>query len=128
MLEGREFAEDADERLVGQLEVARHICLAIRGSQGHAVSSSFERVVCVRARACVRVRVRACGTECVEVGAEAEQREGLVGQVDALGQRHRPQRAPTGGIGQEKAQLFVAQAFASAQVQLFGLCRLYPTI
>jgi hypothetical protein len=30
MLEGREFAEDADERLVGQLEVARHICFAIR--------------------------------------------------------------------------------------------------
>ena len=67
--------------------------------------------------ACVRVR-----TECVEVGAEAEQRQGLVGQVDALGQQHRPQRAPTGGIGQEKAQLFVAQAFASTQVQLCMLC------
>ncbi len=73
--------------------------------------------------ACVRVR-----TECVEVGAEAEQREGLVGQVDALGQRHRPQRAPTGGIGQEKAQLFVAQAFASAQVQLLGCVRNIPQL
>jgi hypothetical protein len=31
VLEGREFVEDADERLVGHLKVTRQICLAIRG-------------------------------------------------------------------------------------------------